>query len=410
MFDKPTYLVQMGWFGKNRIEHGINYDYIDGAVLSPSDYISDTIVELANELNNSSKYVLFDPQFYLPDQGDRDKLNDYDYHDQYGGDDFDSGVFFNEKQRENFFESLLDFQDKLECDAYISPYSHLSSLSKDEIKDWKKVNEWFAKKTNKYGRDIPVFATLSVDGKHLMDDSLRNYLLNLASSLDFEGFYVSVDFSDADSSLPLSGENHVKAYLETMLSLKINRYEVIAANTHQISHLLFPLDIDAFASGHFNNLRSFDTNRWVVPDDPDPKQRVTRYYSDELLDDVRPDHLMTELANQTSVDVSKLQSSPNSPWEDDLFSSGSINAGWPEGDGSWDHYVHSCWKIADQYRGKDKDDRVNHAKSKIRKAKALHKKISSEIDEHTDELDNSFLEDWEDALDEITSTEEFKRI
>jgi hypothetical protein len=220
----------------------------------------------------------------------------------------------------------------------------------------------------------------------------------------------SVEFKDADSSLPLKGESNVKAYLQTVLSLKINRYEVIAGNTHQIAHLLFPMGVDAFASGHFNNLRSFDTDRWVVPDDPDPKQRVTRYYSDELLNDVRPDHLMTEISEQTSMDVSKLQSSPHSPWEDDLFDSGSINAGWPESEGEWDHYIHSCNKIRSQYRGKNKLERVDHAKSKIRRAKALHKKIATEIDDYTDELDKSFLEDWENVLEELQSTTEFKRL
>ncbi|WP_232700819.1 hypothetical protein [Halobacterium wangiae] len=410
MFDKPSYLVQMGWQGKNRIQFGADQEYIDGAVLSPSDYIDDSLEDTSDQLSEAELHTLFDPQFYLPSQGDRDKLNRYDYHDNYGGDDFYNGLFYNEEDRESFFEDLIDLQDNLSCDAYVSPSRHISSLSADEVDDWKQRTEFFVEKARDYGEEIPIFATIAVSGKHLTDDSLRDYLLNIATSLDVDGFYVSVMYEDADSSLPLTGERNVESYLKTLLVLKLNRYEVIAGSTHQIAHLLFAVGVDAFCSGHFNNLRSFDTDRWVVPDDPAPRQRVTRYYSDELLTDVRPDHLMTEVAENTEIDVSILQSASTSTWEDNLFDSGSINAGWPESEGGWDHYTFSCGKIAEQYRGLGKEARVDHASKKIRKAKALNRKLKTNIDKFTDELDDGFLEDWESALEKVTSSPEFKRL
>lgn len=410
MFEDPSYLVQMGWQGKNRIQFGIDHDYIDGAILTPSDYVSNSLEDIAEQLSDDELLTFFDPQFYLPDQGDRDKLNRYDYHDNYGGDNFYSGLFYNENDRGPFFEQLIDLQNSLSCDAYISPSSYISSLSAGEVDDWRQKTQFFIDKVREYGDDSPVYATLAVSGKHLTDESLRDYLLNIATNLDVEGFYISVMYEDADSRLPLQGEQNVRSYLQTMLSLKLNRYKVIAASTHQIAHLLFTVGVDAFASGHFNNLRSFDTDRWIVPDDPDPRQRVTRYYSDELLADVRPDHLMTEIAENTSIDVDILQSDSVSPWEDDLFESGSINAGWPESEGGWDHYTYSCGNIARQYRALDKEERVDHAKMKIRKAKALNRKLEKGIDDYTDELNPDFLEDWENALDEITATSEFKRL
>lgn len=409
MFDEPSYLVQLGFQGKNRIELGINHNYVDGAILSPADYIKESLEDIAEELSDASLVTLFDPQFYLPNQGDRDKLDRYDYHDHFGGDDYYTGLFMNDSDRNDFFEELIDLQDELGCDGYISPSEHMSSISSDEVANWKKRTELFAEKAESYGRDIPIFATLSVSGEHLTDKSLRNYLLNVATMLDIEGFYVSSMY-DSDTALPLKGEPNVKAYLKTLLSLKANQYTTIAANTHQISHLLFAVGVDAFASGHFNNLRSFDTDRWVVPDDPPPRQRVTRYYSDRLLSDIRPDHLMTEIAEETSVDVDVVQSSTPSLWEDSLFDSGSINAGWPESEGGWDHYTHSCGEIARQYRGLDKIGRVDHAKDKIQDAKRMHQMLQSEIDQHTDELGIEFLNDWENALDEVTSSREFKRL
>lgn len=411
MFDNPSFLVQMGWQGKNRIKFGIDHSYVGGAILSPSDYISNSLKDAAEQLSDASLLTFFDPQFYLPNQGDRDKLNRYDYHDKFGGDDFYSGLFYNEDDRNEFFEELIDLQDDLDCDAYITPARYISSLSAGEVDDWKQRTQFFLQKAEDYGDDIPVYATLAISGDHLTNDSLRDYLLDMATSLDIAGFYVSIMYDDADSRLPLSGEQNVKAYLRTLLSLKVNRYSVIAANTHQFAHLLFTIGVDAFASGHFNNLRSFDIDRWVVPDDPEPRQRpATRYYSDNLLDSVRPDHLMTEIAEDTPVNVEVLQSDSTSPWEDDLFNSGSVDVGWPDSEGGWDHYIYSCGKIAEQYQGMDKEARIDHTNEKIRNAKKMHQALLKNIDEHTDELNPQFLDDWENALDEITSTKQFKRL
>lgn len=411
MFDEPSFLVQMGWQGKNRIQFGIDHGYIDGAILSPSDYVKESLKDMADELSDESLVTLFDPQFYLPGQGDRDKLDQYDYHDNFGGEDFYTGLFYNEDDRNTFFEDLIDLQDYLDCDGYIAPGKYISSLSADEVDDWRQRMQLFLKKVNNYGQDIPVYATLAVSGDHLTDNSLRDYMLTRATSIDVDGFYVSVLYEDSDSRLPIRGEQNVESYLRTLLSLTLNRYSVVAANTHQVSHLLFPIEVDAFASGHFNNLRSFDIERWVVPDDPPPRRRpATRYYSDKLLDDIRPDHLMTEIAEDTSADVEILQGSTPSPWEDDLFDSGSVDVGWPDSEGGWDHYIYSCGQIAGQYRGLDKEAKVDQATGKIREAKRMHEAILRIVDEHTDELQPGFLDDWENAFDRITSTKQFKRL
>lgn len=411
MFEDPSFLVQMGWQGKNRIQLGIDEGYIDGAVLSPSDYIENSLADIAEQLSNESLVTLFDPQFYLPGQGDRDKLNRYNYYDEFGGDDFYGGLFYDEDERERFFEDLVDLQDELDCDAYISPAKYISSLSADAVDDWRQKTKLFADKTNEYGEDIPVYATLAVSGEHLTDESLRDYLLSRATSLNIDGFYVSMMYDDSDRRLPLRGEQNVESYLRTLLALTGNRYSVIAANTHQIAHLLFPVGVDAFASGHYHNLRSFDTERWVVPDDPDPRSRpATRYYSDEFLDQVRPDHLMTEIAEDTGIDVGLLQGSSTSPWEEDLFNSGSIDIGWPDSEGGWDHYIYCCGNIANQYEGLDKEARVEHANLKISEAKKMQELLLKNIDEHTDELDPEYLQDWENAFDKVTSTKQFKRL
>lgn len=410
MLDKPSFLVQVGFQGRKRVEKGIDGEYIDGAILSPADYVPNTTKNLANRLSDAELVTLFDPQLYLPGQGDKPNLDEYNYHAKFGGDDYYPGLFYNEDDREEFFTLLIDYQDELDCSAYLTPASYMSSISEDDVDDWVQISETFIEKIDRDGRDKPIYLSLPVNGKQINDAGVRSNLLNAATMLDADGFYVSVMYDDREVRLPLKGEINVKSYLDLLLQLKINRYDVIAAFTHQISHLLFSIGVDAIASGHFKNLRSFDVNRWVVPEEREPRQTVIRYYSDELLDTVRPDHLLNELEQNSDFDLSLLRN--NSPFEADLFDSTVPieRAGWAKTDGAWEHYIWSCGNIAKQYRGKKTDERVSHARDKIRKGRAIYRKINSSIDEHLDELDGDIYDDWDNALSEIEGSKDYERL
>lgn len=410
MFDKPSYLIQVGHHGKNRVDEAINRNHLDGAVLSPSDYKKDKTKKIAQRLNSRDLVTLFDPHFYLPGQGDRKDLNDYDYHEQFGGADYYSGIFYDSENLEEFSKLLIELQDDLNTGAYISPAPYLSSISEDEVDDWHDLTKGFIKHAKAEGRDIPLFLSLPISGDQLNDDEQRAHLLDSATEFDVHGFYVSVEYGDRDIRLPLKGEQNVKSYLDLMLNLRVNRYEVISAHTHQIAHLLFAIGVDAVASGHYKNLRAFDSERWIVPDETQIRRTVIRYYSDELLDTIRPDSLLNELHEKDSFDLDSVRT--KSPYEDDLFDSSltPANAGWGQANGSWDHYTWSCYKISEQYRNKDLSERVKHARKKIRKARALYKKIDDSVDEYIDELDSEIYDDWETVLESVVDVHEFKRL
>jgi len=410
MFEEPSYLVQVGHHGKNRVEEAINQDHLDGAVLSPTDYVMDTNKEIADSLSVADRVTLFDPHFYLPGQGDREDLNDYDYHDEYGGEDYSSGLLHNSTNRRDFCELVIDAQNELDTDAYISPSPFISKITDRNVDDWYDLTESFVETARSYGRDIPIFASIPVEGDQLNDGDVRNKLLNTATEFDIHGFYVSLSYPDDKSRVPIRGEENIKSYLDFMLSLSINRYETITAHTHQIAHLLYPVGVDAIASGHYKNLRSLDTERWIVPDETQIRRTVIRYYSDELLQSIRPDNLLNELYNDSSFDETKIQT--GSPYDDDLFddSLSPANTGWGKANGSWEHYNWSCYEIAKRYRGQDIDGRVQKAREKIRKARALYKMINDTVDEHLDELDSDLYDDWESSISDIKNKQEFKRL
>lgn len=411
MFEEPSYLVQVGHHGKNRVYNAIEQDHLDGAVLSPTDYTPSHNTEMANHLSDNEKLTLFDPQFYLPAQGDRKDLNKYDYHDNFGGDDYTPNLVYDSSIREEFAKAVIDAQDSYDTDAYISPAASIDEISKQEVDDWLDLTEGFIEVAKKYGKeDTPIFASLPVNGDRLNDEERRNYLLNAATTLDSTGFYISVAYSDRDTRLPLKGEDDIKSQLDLFATLRVNRYKVIAAHTHQISHLLFSMGADAVASGHYKNLRTFDTERWVVPDETQIRTPVIRYYSDELLASIRPDSLLNELYETNGFDEDKIRN--ESPYESDLFE-GSLspaNTGWGKAEGSWDHYTWVCHQISREYQGEELEQRTQIAKEKIRKGRAVYKQINSGIDEYVDELDSDIYDDWENALSSMVETNEFERL
>lgn len=410
MFEEPTFLVQVGHHGKNRVENAIKNEHLDGAVLSPTDYKPGKNSALATKLSDKDLVTLFDPHFYLPGQGDREDLNKYDYHDDHGGDDFTRSVIFDPDTRESFSKKVIQEQNQFDVDAYISPSPHMDEISKDEVDDWEELSEGFIDTVKDMGENIPVFVSLPINGERLHDDEKRNYLLNAATRLDADGFYTSISYSDRDTRLPLKGEENLRTQLDLVGTLRANRYQVISAHTHQVAHLLFTMGVNAIASGHYKNLRNLDPERWVVPDDTQIRRTVVRYYSDDLLNSIRPDQLLNELYTETSFDEDTVRT--KSPYEEDLFD-GPLNpeeTGWTKADGCWDHYTWACHQIAEEYQGKDLSERHQNATNKVLRAKAIYNQIDNKIDENVDELDPEVYNDWETVLGDIKDSTEFKRL
>lgn len=401
MFDEPSFLVQVGHNGHKRAEEALKKNFADGAVLSPADYKYKRNKDLGAQFKQLDGIVLFDPQLYIP-RTDRQDLNTYSYFEERGGEDFSTAMFASRSEREELCRDLMAVQDDCSVDAYVSPARFVENFSPEALDRWLDLTESFIKVAKEDGRDIPVFASLPIDGFELTEDTRRNRLLNRVTSLDPDGFYVSVQYNDLDTRLPLKGEENVYAYLKLMLSLRSNRYEVIAAHTHQIAHLLLGIGVNAFASGHYQNLRAFDVDRWVPSDGDEIRQQVVRYYSDELLDAIRVDTDLDELATDEDFDESAIRS--NSPYETDLFggSTSPAGAGWKFSGASWEHYVWTCNEIAERYRKKGIDDRLNSAEEKINKAKELYETIESEVAE-LESVEEEIYDDWEESLETIES-------
>lgn len=399
MFDTPTFLVQCGHHGKGRATEAVKEGYADGAILSPADYKFKQNEGLSEELRSEGGTVLFDPQFYIP-RADRPDLTTYPYFQARGGEDFSTGMFASRTEREELCRDVLAVQDDLEVDAYLAPARFLDSYTGTNLDRWLDFTESFLKIAEEDGRDIPVFASLPIDGFELNDEERRDRLLNRVTKVDPDGFYVSVRYNDRDTRLPLNGEENVYSYLKLLVSLRLNRYEVIAGHTHQIAHLLLGLGINAFASGHYQNLRAFDVDRWEPSDEEQFGRQVVRYYSDELLNSIRVESQLEELYTTTGFDESKIRT--GSPYEEDLFDGTTTpeESGWKYSGASWEHYIWSCNKIRSEYQGKDLGERMNHAEETVKQAKQTYDEVKKTV-EPLDSVEEDIYDDWSNAYDEV---------
>lgn len=412
MLDEPTFLVQLGAAGRKRAKKALEGDYADGVVLSPSDYGPEKLKEIADLAHRKDRYVLFDPHFYLPHHDERDDLRDFDYFTEYGGSNYNSGVLATDANREEFSSLVIDAQDQFSVDAYITPALLMESISEDEIDDWSDLCESYIEMVNEIGRDIPVFHSIPVDGFQLTDEKQRSALLNRATGMEGDGFYTAIQYNDSDIRLPVMEKENVYSYLELLLGLRVNRYEVIASHTHQIAHLLFSIDVNAIAAGHYQNLRTFDTDRWTPTPEDEIRRNVPRYYSDSLLTAIRPTGLLSELAQKSeegTYDIDDIRMS--SPFDDDLFDSPIDTFGeeWNYKNAAWEHTIYGMNQATKQYAGQDIEDRIEHCKGKIKNAKEEYEEIEDLVDT-VSEIDQSFYDDWLDALNEIKNLPEMRRL
>jgi hypothetical protein len=393
MFDSPSFLIQIGHNGHLLADDILSEGYADGAILSPADYELSDNISISNTIHGEEGDVLFDPQFYIP-RTERPGLSTYSYFDEFGGGDFEtSGVL---SEVDELVRGILSTQDQLEVDAYISPARFLDVFSEPKIEIWVELTEAFLEIVDDEGRDIPVFASLPVYQTSLIDVEQRTNLLNRITQFDTDGFYVSAKF-DNEVRYPLTGSSNVYAFLDLLNTLKRARYEIIVGHTHQIAHLLFGIGVDAFASGHYQNLRAFDTRRWDPEDEQGGGRLVSKYYSDKILNELRVDPELDLMYQKSNFDIETIRTP--SPYDEDLFDSSipPSASGWKFRDATWDHYIWSCYQIAQRYSGVPQSERFQLAWQKIVEAEELYEKISSKFG-MLSEPEPAIYSDWKDGL------------
>ena len=406
MFDEPTFLIQFGYNGQTLVERALDGNHTDGVILSPTDYEYENNKDLARKVNHEGEIVLFDPQFYIP-RTQRPAADSYPYFEEKGGDNFETVVVSERKSREDLCRQIISVQDEIGVDAYISPARYLDTFSSRKVKGWVNLTKTFLKLVDQEGRDVPTFASLPVSGASLNEQDPRDRLLDRVTSVAPDGFYVSTQFGRYRQH-PLFGSSEVYSYLDFLKNLRYNHFDIILGHTHQIAHLALGLGINAFASGHYKNTRSFDTDRWIPQDRGGGGNSVFYYYTDKLLTNLRVEQDLQVLYASPNFDIDRIRM--NSPYESDLFGATSPEeAEWKAAGAEWDHWIWSCYKISRKYRDKTLRERIKETEDTIEEAHDLYENIKSDISP-LNSVEEGIYSDWETAFNSVQSEADIKEI
>lgn len=406
MFDEPTFLIQFGYNGQTLVERAFDGDHADGVILSPTDYEYNKNQNLARRVNQWGGTVLFDPQFYIP-RTERAAADTYPYFEEKGGDNFETVVVSEKKSRQELCRQIIDVQDTIDVDAYITPARYLDTFSDRKIEGWVRLTKTFLEVAEEEGRDIPVFASLPISGASLNEQDPRDKLLDRITSVTPDGFYVSVEY-DRYRQHPLFGASEVYSYLDLLKNLRYNHFDIVLGHTHQIAHLALGLGINAFASGHYKNTRAFDTDRWIPEDSGFGGGSVFYYYTDELLADLRVEQDLQVLYASPGFDIDRIRM--YSPYENDLFGSTSPEeAEWKAAGAEWDHWVWSCYQMSRKYRDKSLRERIETTESVLENASDLYDEIKTDVSP-LDSVEEDIYADWETAFDSVRSEADIREI
>lgn len=401
MFEEPTYLIQFGYSGQTLVRRAMEDDYADGVILSPSDYEYGDTISLARDVNRNDGVVLFDPQYYIP-RTERPASNSYPYFKQSGGDDFETVVVTNNKNRRELCEQIWEVQNEIDVDAYIAPARFLDTFSDTKLTQWELLTKTFVEVVEDKDPGAKIFASLPVAGASINDDEQRSKLLDIVTKVDLTGFYVSVEYPRYRQN-PIFGFEEVKAYLDLLKNLRYNWYDVVLGHSDQIAHLGFGLGINAFGSGHYKNTRAFDTDRWIPQDSGGGSAGVYWYYSEPLMNEMQVEQDMQALYSSNSFSLDKLRlKNPTSPFARELFVREPEDPEWTYKNDSWDHYIWSCHQIAKEYRGLTLEERITRTQENLRNAAEVYSEIEETIGPR-ENIQSEIYEDWTAAFDSTLS-------
>ncbi|MFB6144285.1 MAG: hypothetical protein ABEJ98_03145 [Candidatus Nanohaloarchaea archaeon] len=395
MFEEPTFLVQMGHGSRKRAMNALDENYADGAILSPSNYPPQANEDLSSSIKDKDGIVLFDPQFYLPrTDKHREDLEKYDYFEEAGGEDFETSILSSSSDLEPLCRNLVEIQDELEVDAYIAPARFMESFSRGQVKDLLKTVELFHQKAEE-SEEKPVFGSVSISESVITNKTHRTFLLNALVQLNVDGFYITVEFDD-ENRYPLRNTSRIYSYLHFLRNLKKNDYEIITGFSNDIAHLTLGIGIDAFASGRYKNLKTFQTRRWIESDGFGTQ--VPYYHSYKLLADLRPEQDLDKLYQKDLLDLLDGGST-----DADIILDGEVAPSavldWSL-TSSWNHYFWCCGKIADEYTGLDREERFEEVENTLENAKSFKEDLEDNHGIHLS-IDEDRYQEWIDAFNMI---------
>lgn len=348
----PFFYHQLGHQDQRRCLEMLQNDQGAGAILSPRHLDDNKLREYARFFTETGGELLLDPQFYDPVFFDEREdcplgLGDYTTYD-----------LWNPSVQRSVVGRILGYERELGVSHLIAPCPYaregITESWLDLVSGMTTVaREWLISE----GEGTALLATVSVPAFVIAADDERARLLNRIVGLEVDGFYLALE-----SDLFPANTDFLSGILDIIFRLKQNQFLVILGYAGYSAYLSFPFGLDAFASGGFDNRRAFSFSEWETVEPSIRHAPRDRFCTTRLLGRiVFPDE--AELLYNRGLWAALDDASPYAAvlFEGRRPSEVAAAGQWGREE-SFKHYLWTCSALAETFRQRSRDDRVQQVR------------------------------------------------
>lgn len=299
--------AQHGHQPSDKINRGLEEKVIDGVIFSPRYVKPEKLNNIINDAHSSNENaeILIDPEFYATYHVNNPNnqlgyLTDWEY-------------FLPQRRRDlvttktvnSVLQKTLEIMDTYNTSAFISPNIYISE-SFDSMEAGISIN-FIDRAKNiafKFNDSIPVYTTLAVDYRALLDTSYLKTFLNDITALDNppDGFYILIGRGMINERSDIVNSEIVTSaviggWMLINYILSINGYQVINGYSDIITPFLGAAGGFAGATGWWSNLRTFTLGKYIRPVRSGGRAPNVKYLSKKLLNRLK----LEELENYSEI-------------------------------------------------------------------------------------------------------------
>lgn len=285
--------AQHGHQPSDKIKRGLEEKVIEGVIFSPR-YAGpkklNNLIEEAHNSNENAK-ILIDPEFYATCHVDNPNnqlgyLPDWEHFIPQRRRDLVTA-----KTVDSVLQKTYEIMNPYNASAFVSPNIYISE-SFDSMEAGISMN--FINRSKvlalNLNKSIPVYATLAVDYKALLNTNGLKAFLNDITALDNppDGFYLLIGRGMINERSDIVNSEIVTSaviggWMLINYILSINGYKVINGYSDILTPFLGAVGGFAGATGWWSNLRTFTLGKYIRPERSGGRAPNIRYLSKKLL-------------------------------------------------------------------------------------------------------------------------------
>jgi hypothetical protein len=328
--------AQQGYGKGDKIHQGLDNNYLDGIILSPRDERKEKLEAFIKEVQQKypSTELLFDPQFYysLYQEGTSKNLDSCTYY---------PGIIKLADLRSfrnvsKYVKESIEYQENLGLKTIVSPNILIPNFGDRQAQIALSLAEESAALAKE--KDLKIYLSLIFSESALNESRNVNDYLNELTTLEVEGFYITIDRKTTDYNQTFESETTLLNLLTFIYSLsEINEYKVIMGYSDIIGILYTAVGAQGFATGWHNSSRKFTVQQRILPSTGGRLPRE-RYTSIPLLNSILISEL-DSIAKQfktNKLDINSLLS--NSIYEHIVLSGSNPSDTWSRGISHLQHW------------------------------------------------------------------------